>query len=258
MINFYKYHGAGNDFILIDNRNAVFKGDKVSFAKKWCDRRFGIGSDGLIFIEESAEVDFIMDFYNPDGSQSFCGNGSRCAVAFADNLEMIVANKCIFEAIDGIHEATLKGNQIKIQMKDVNDVVEIGVDYFIHTGSPHYISYCAQNDDRDIVTYGREIRYSENFEQEGTNVNLVEELNQKSIRIRTYERGVENETFACGTGATAAALSLAFKNHSSEGIIDVAVKGGDLSVHFVQENGSFSNVFLEGPAEYVFKGEIDA
>ena len=235
MTNFYKYHGAGNDFIIIDNRDEQFIGDKVSAAIKWCNRRFGVGSDGIIFIEKSKTVDFVMDFYNPDGSQSFCGNGSRCAVAFAYRLKIITSKSCSFEAIDGIHEASIIGEQIKVQMKDVAKVIEIDADYFIHTGSPHYISYCSENDSRDIFTYGREIRNSEEYKKEGTNVNLVEEINPRAIRIRTYERGVENETFACGTGATAAALSLAFKNHSSEGVIDVAVKGGDLSVYFIQE-----------------------
>jgi len=258
MINFYKYHGAGNDFILIDNRNAQFTGDKISFAKKWCNRRFGVGSDGVIFIENGESVDFVMDFYNPDGSQSFCGNGSRCAVAFAEKLKIFTSNNCSFEAIDGVHEASIVAEQIKVQMNDVAQVTQIDSDFFIHTGSPHYISYCSQDDKRDIITYGRDIRYSERYKEEGTNVNLVEELNPRAIRIRTYERGVENETFACGTGATAAALSLAYKNHSTEGVIDVGVKGGDLSVYFVQENGTFRNVYLEGPAKFVFKGEIDA
>ncbi|MEX1001871.1 MAG: diaminopimelate epimerase [Crocinitomicaceae bacterium] len=256
MIEFEKYHGAGNDFILIDNRQGQFVGDKVSFSKKWCSRRFGIGSDGIIFLEQDPEFDFVMDFYNPDGSQSFCGNGSRCVVAFAKKLG-IINNEAVFKAIDGIHHAQIREKNIAVLMNDVHQVIQIEKDYFIHTGSPHYISYCNPSDERDIVAFGKEIRYSEPYKKEGTNVNLVRELNNGKIDLRTYERGVEDETFACGTGATAAALSYAVKNDWAEGTIDVQVKGGDLQLSFHKEGDVFKDIWLIGPAEFVFKGQIN-
>ncbi|MCG8575903.1 MAG: diaminopimelate epimerase [Flavobacteriales bacterium] len=256
MIDFYKYQGAGNDFIMIDNRLRVFEGDKVAFAQKWCDRKFGIGSDGLIFIEEHADLDFVMDFYNPDGSQSFCGNGSRCAMAFAGRLG-IIEKGARFEAIDGEHEAHFTNKGVKVKMGDVASVDQINEDHFIDTGSPHYISYEEGEELRDIVDYGKAIRYSDQYKEEGTNVNLIEVVDAYNIRVRTYERGVEDETFACGTGATACGLSFGFKTHLNEGPVEVEVKGGHLTIHFSKQDEGFSNVWLEGPAEYVFKGVIN-
>lgn len=256
MIEFYKYHGAGNDFIMIDNRSSVFQGDKVIFAKKWCQRRFGIGSDGIIFLENDRDTDFLMDFYNPDGSQSFCGNGSRCIVAFAKSLG-IINKETRFKAIDGLHEGFITDAGVRIKMGDVEEVKCIGNDHFIETGSPHYISYDENNTQRDIIEFGKEIRYSEEFKEKGTNVNLVSELGDNHIRVRTYERGVENETFACGTGATACGLSFALRNNIDSGVIDVDVKGGKLKIHLIRNKESFSNIWLEGPAEFIFKGEIN-
>ena len=256
MIEFFKYHGTGNDFIMIDNRLKVFSGDKVEFAQKWCERRFGIGSDGVIFLENDNDSDFLMDFYNPDGSQSFCGNGSRCVVAFAKFLK-IIDDQAMFKAIDGVHEAKIQGDIIHIKMGDVSGVELIGEDHFINTGSPHYLSYCGENDHRNIIEYGKAIRYSKRYQQEGTNVNLVREIAQDQIDLRTYERGVENETFACGTGATAAALSFAYKNNLEKGCVKVNVKGGRLEVSFIRKNDNFNNVWLIGPAVKVFKGIID-
>lgn len=257
MINFYKYQGAGNDFIIIDNRSQQFKGDKVEGAKKWCDRRFGIGSDGLIFIENSTEADFEMDFYNPDGSKSFCGNGSRCAVAFAKRLG-IIQDSTEFMAIDGKHDAIFVGDQVKIAMHQYGGIELIGNDHFIETGSPHYIAYRSDNA-TDIVEFGKEIRYSDRFKEKGTNVNIIRELEPNHIQVRTYERGVEAETFACGTGATACGLSYAFKHGMDKGVVAVDVKGGHLKIHYQQLNESdrFSHIWLEGPAEFVFKGEIN-
>lgn len=256
MIDFYKFHGTSNDFIMIDNRKGDFRLDKKEIAVKWCDRRTGIGSDGIIFIETLPEVDYKMDFYNPDGSQSFCGNGSRCAFAFAKLLKIVDKN-AKFLAIDGVHEANFENDLFHIHMNDVAGVETIGKDYFIHTGSPHYISYCESNDRRDILSFGKEIRFSERFKAVGTNVNLIEEKGAEVIDLRTYERGVEAETFACGTGATAAALSLAYKNGLDKGMIQVNVKGGELKVSFERQDDNFKNVWLIGPAEFVFKGVIN-
>lgn len=258
MINFYKYQGAGNDFILIDNRQGNFNLNKVEFVVKWCDRRFGIGSDGMIFIEASLISDFKMDFYNPDGSQSFCGNGSRCAVAFARFLG-IDKSKLTFEAIDGMHEAEWVGEQVKIGMNQFGGIRVFEDDEFIDTGSPHYISYQNEGEERDIVEFGRSIRYSSLFEPGGTNVNLITTLSENKIAIQTYERGVEDETFACGTGATACGLSFAARSTQNKGIIDVQAKGGLLRIHFQKTDqfGIFQSIWLEGPANYVFKGSVN-
>ena len=255
MIEFYKYHGCGNDFILIDNRDGSFKLNKIRFSRKWCERRFGIGSDGIIFLEEHPELDFKMDFYNPDGSQSFCGNGSRCVMAFAKRVEMII-DEASFEAIDGQHKAKFTAHGVCVKMSDVNGIEKIDRDHFIYTGSPHYISYEGETK-RDIVSYGKSVRYSERFKDEGTNVNLINETGTDSISVLTYERGVENETYACGTGATACALSFGFKHQLKEGPIKVKVKGGNLIIHFTRSGENFEDVWLEGPADFVYKGEID-
>ncbi|MBI3133284.1 MAG: diaminopimelate epimerase [Bacteroidetes bacterium] len=255
MIEFYKYQGTGNDFILVDNRNQVFKSDKPAFVKKWCDRRFGIGSDGLIFIETASDADFYVDFYNPDGSQSFCGNGSRCAVRFAGRLGITSGKTVIFKAIDGMHRAEMSDNAISIQMKDVAAVDRIDADFFIHTGSPHYIAF-DENSEKDILTFGRQIRYSERFKPGGTNVNLVKTLADNHIGVKTYERGVEGETFSCGTGVTACALAYAFKNGVEAGTVRADVKGGTLFVTFEKYGHGYRNIWLQGPAEFVYQGII--
>ncbi len=258
MINFYKYQGAGNDFIMIDNRQHQFKGDKEQLAIELCKRRFGIGSDGLIFIENDDESDFLMEFLNPDGSRSFCGNGSRCAVKFAHFLGCFKGNKTSFKAIDGIHKAELIDDLVTIEMKDVSEIRQIEEDYFIHTGSPHYIKYFKQIDNLNLIDFGRSIRYSDTYKKEGTNVNAVEELTPKHIKVRTYERGVENETLACGTGVTACALSYAHLNHLTNDSLTIDAVGGRLKVSFKQKsNGSFTDIWLTGPAEFVFKGVYD-
>lgn len=258
MIDFYKYQGAGNDFIVIDNRESVFTGNKVAFAQKWCDRRFGIGSDGVIFIEKTEKAVFEMDFYNPDGSQSFCGNGSRCAVAFARFLGL-VNDEAVFLAIDGLHQAKIVGEGVKIAMHQYGGIRHLGSDHFIDTGSPHYISYHTQEHPKDIVEFGKSIRYSEPFKAVGTNVNLIEELAPNHIAIRTYERGVEGETLACGTGATACGLSFAEVKGLTSGYVNVSAQGGELKIHFekTDQPGVYGNIWLEGPAQFVFKGEIE-
>jgi diaminopimelate epimerase len=260
MINFYKYQGTGNDFILIDNFAHQFSGDKVSFVKKWCDRKFGIGADGLIFLEDSEKADFMMDFYNPDGSQSFCGNGSRCVVAFAKDLGYLNGkNSLFFEAIDGLHEAEVLDDTIKIAMHQYGQIEEINEDHFIDTGSPHYVSY-KQGNPIDIVEFGKKIRYNERFKEKGTNVNVIDVLDENHIEIWTYERGVEDETLACGTGATACGISFAAKNKMNRGVVHVKAQGGNLKIHVEREEGQkmYKNIWLEGPATFVFKGEMNA
>jgi diaminopimelate epimerase len=258
MISFYKYQGAGNDFILIDHRLNNIKTDKILLAQKMCQRRFGIGSDGIIFIEKSASADFKMDFLNPDGSRSFCGNGSRCAVKFAQFLNCFASNQCTFEAIDGFHKAKLIDGLVAIEMKNVSNITYLQNDFFINTGSPHYIKYIKGIDEVDIVSLGREIRYSEPFKKEGTNVNVIEEVLPNQLKVRTYERGVEDETLACGTGVTACALSYGVKHQLADAEILVKALGGNLSVNFKRDHENrFTDIWLTGPAEYVFTGTYD-
>lgn len=254
MISFYKYQGAGNDFIMIDNRNDLISKDKEKMAIKLCERRFGLGSDGLIFIEADKDVDFNMNFFNPDGSQSFCGNGSRCAVKFAKYLNAFEGDKTDFKAIDGIHSAELIDGNVKVSIQNVLSYDKYEDDYYMHTGSPHYMKFYNNVDEEDLILISREIRYSEKFKPGGTNVNFIQKVNNYTIKIRTYERGVENETYACGTGATACALTQAIVEEIPRGNIKVKAKGGDLSVDFVQDSSGFSDVWLEGPAEFVYKG----
>ncbi len=255
-MRFYKYQGTGNDFVVIDNRSLNFDKNNIELVKRMCDRKFGVGSDGLILIEEHAEYDFNMVFYNPDGSQSFCGNGSRCAVAFAQKLGMI-NQEARFNSTDGYHEAKiLENGVVSLKMHNVYNV-EIGQDYhFLNTGSPHYNIFKTEVEHMDVVKEGREVRYNDRFKEEGTNVNFIQPQGE-GIRVRTYERGVENETLSCGTGVTACALSWAIQNELSSGEVQVIAQGGQLSVSFQKQNDSFEDIWLTGPATFVFEGNIE-
>ena len=252
-IQFHKYQGTGNDFVMIDNREGGFDKTDLSIISKLCDRRFGIGADGVILIENSDEADFEMVYYNPDGSQSLCGNGSRCAVMFANFLGIIKSGTS-FLAIDGLHKAKIVDGQVHLLMHDVLDYENIGEDFLIDTGSPHYIKYVPSTEKVDPVEEGRKVRYSERFAQNGVNVNFLEVLGDDTLNIRTYERGVEAETYSCGTGCTAAALSLNLKT----GVEEVSLKaiGGDLKVSFTKQGNTFKNIYLIGPAEAVYAGQI--
>ncbi|RYU89294.1 diaminopimelate epimerase [Mucilaginibacter terrigena] len=256
-ITFYKYQGAGNDFILIDNRsNIVNSIDKQSVAKL-CDRRFGIGGDGLMLLENEAGFDFKMVYYNADGNEgSMCGNGGRCIVAFAKHLG-IIQSTTKFLATDGVHHAKISdaGNWVSLQMIDVANIDTDGEAYVLNTGSPHYVKLTANLDIKDVYNEGYAIRNNPTYKQDGINVNFVER-NGEGYFVRTFERGVENETYACGTGVTAVALAMA-KHNLQIGTIATPIKvlGGDLNIRFDHDGEKFSNIFLEGPAELVFKGE---
>jgi diaminopimelate epimerase len=253
MIQFYKYQGTGNDFVMIDNRLGSFPKEDLELISSICSRRFGIGSDGLILIEEHVSADFHMVYYNSDGSQSFCGNGARCAVRFASFLGM-VSGKCSFEAIDGLHEATLDTENISIKMAAVSQLeTNVFHDYILDTGSPHYVSFVDDLSVIDIVKVGKNIRYSPVYNDEGINVN-VGCIENGRINLLTYERGVEDETYSCGTGATAAVLAYAEKNQLSSGEVEVLVKGGTLKVKFEKSNEGFGNIWLTGPAKESFRG----
>ena len=270
-IPFIKYQGTGNDFVLIDQREKKYLNDSdTSTLQHLCDRKFGIGADGLMFLEKSdkTNVDFEMIYFNADGrTSSMCGNGGRCIVAFAHHLKEIKKN-CVFNAIDGLHEARLsKKNKVELKMSDVTDI-EIGKDYYLlNTGSPHYIVFVEDLKDINIFENGRQIRYSERFHEAGVNVNFVEIKKDGSIEVATYERGVENETLSCGTGVTAAAIACCMNLESktqndkqtfgSSFKTKVITKGGELSVNFVR-NGekNFTNIWLCGPATPVFSGKV--
>ena len=255
-IEFYKYQGTGNDFVMIDNMDGRYDNLSLSQIQFLCDRKMGIGADGLIKLNASAQVDFEVDYYNADGSKSFCGNGARCSIAFAKQLGLI-ENETVFTAIDGLHRGELKGGLVQLEMLPVNKIDRINQDFFVDTGSPHYV-HLRSDLDGDIVSYGKMIRYSEIFEKEGVNVNYLNELSSNKIAVETYERGVEDETLSCGTGVTGCALVYMELNQLLDAEIEVETKGGQLSVKARQEmNGSFDNIWLIGPATHVFSGEIE-
>jgi len=257
-MQFTKYQATGNDFILMDNLSGKIKLTAAEI-QKLCDRKFGIGADGLILIEKSEQANFYVNYYNSDGSQSLCGNGSRAAVHFAAKLGL-VKQQTVFDAYDGLHEAVLLNDDVvDLQMRDVNHIVKRDSGWFIHTGSPHVIEWVNRAEDVDVYTKGKNIRYADEFAPAGTNVNFVEKQHNNTLFVRTYERGVENETLSCGTGVTAAGLAAALEGYTSP--VQIETKGGNLSVSFKKESNeanhtTFKNVHLIGPAKVVFSGEI--
>ncbi len=254
-MKFYKYQGTGNDFVMIDNRDNSFPKNDISLISHLCDRRFGIGADGLILLENDAETDFRMVYYNSDGNESsMCGNGGRCIVAFAKQLG-IIENQTTFIATDGLHFATIEGDMVSLQMKDV-DEVKISDHYvFLDTGSPHHVEFVEDLDNWDVKTQGAKIRYGELYGQKGSNVNFVKQLSENVFRIRTYERGVEDETLSCGTGATATAIAMHALGKTFSENITIQVEGGDLTISFKNDSG-YKDVYLKGKAEFVFEGKI--
>lgn len=251
--NFYKYQGTGNDFVMIDNRDGSFDGD-LDLVRRLCDRKFGIGADGLIAIQPHPEYDFEMVYFNADGTQSMCGNGARCAVAFSAFLG-IVDGKTRFLAIDGPHEACISGNQVELLMGDVAEISDRSGDFFVNTGSPHHIRFVEDAEKYPVVNEGRMVRNASSYAPGGTNVNFVQPLAEDQIFVRTYERGVEDETLSCGTGVTAAAIVHGTRLNQNK--VKIKTLGGELSVRFQSNpDGSFSNIWLIGPALQVFAGKI--
>lgn len=252
-IPFSKYQGTGNDFVVVDNRDQRFPTENLTVVRQMCDRKFGIGSDGLILIEPDDQTDFYMNFFNPDGSQSYCGNGSRCAVHFARANDLI-GDSCTFRAIDGEHRGMVKPDEIMISIRPVAEAEPRGDDFLIHTGSPHYVVFCTDVDEIDILPAARNIRYNTEFKENGVNVNFVEVLDEKNIRIRTYERGVEDETLSCGTGVTAAAITHLMREGSGRKV-HVETRGGTLDVSATKGGDKlFFDVWLTGPAVETFTG----
>lgn len=260
LIDFYKFHGTGNDFILIDNRTDIFSATTDQIAAL-CHRRFGIGADGLMLLNSSKSYAFEMKYYNSDGREaSMCGNGGRCIVALAEMLG-IVKQQVEFIAPDGLHHAKVVSRYaniwvVNLQMADVNAIHKVKRDYTLNTGSPHFVRFVNDVSDYEVFDEGRSIRYFEDYSREGINVNFVSNLGD-GIFVRTYERGVEDETLSCGTGVTAASLAWAKTMDLSRGIVNVHTLGGDLKVAFELADGVYSKVRLEGPAQFVYKGSIE-
>ena len=256
-IHFRKYQGTGNDFILLDNRENLYNALSLAQIKFLCDRHFGIGADGLMLLNASADFDFEMKYYNSDGNESsMCGNGGRCITAFAKELG-IISSKAVFKAIDGRHESVIDAQGIvRLNMNAVNGI-QVNETYTeLNTGSPHYVHFTDYVDEMDMKLEGKLIRYSPKYKDEGINVNFVEKLSDSSIYVRTYERGVEDETLSCGTGVTASAI--AFKvNEGGPQHVKVKTLGGDLEVFFTMENkNAVHSVLLCGKAEFVFQGKM--
>lgn len=257
-LKFYKYQGTGNDFIILDNRKKDYSLLNTSAIHSLCDRRYGIGGDGLMLLNDRNGYDFEMKYYNADGNESsMCGNGGRCLVKFAYHMG-IHRSTYKFMAVDGEHEAEIDTDEtVSLRMKDVAGVKKFKGDYLIDTGSPHYIKMVNDVMSIDVYKKGHEIRYSKDFEKEGINVNFVEQLSEEDkIIVRTYERGVEDETYSCGTGVTAAAL-ICYHNENGYNDVEVKTLGGSLTVEFDRlDEGKYTNIWLSGPAEKVFEGVI--
>jgi diaminopimelate epimerase len=256
-LQFSKYQGTGNDFVMIDNRLQIFP-KNTALIKKLCDRRFGIGADGLLLLENDSETDFKMVYYNSDGNESsMCGNGGRSIVAFAKKLG-IVDSETTFMAIDGAHFATIDATEtVALQMKNV-DEIKIANDYvFMNTGSPHHVELVSDLKNIDVKTSGAQIRYSDLYGNAGSNVNFVAQINPDTFAVRTYERGVEDETLSCGTGVTAVALAMFATRKTTSQNVHLNVEGGSLTVTFKEKENKFADIFLIGPATFVFSGCVE-
>jgi len=250
---FYKYQGTGNDFVIVDNRNEFFPKKDNQLVAQICDRRFGVGADGLLLLENHPSADFKMVYYNSDGNlSSMCGNGGRCISHFAKFLG-IISEKTTFEAVDGMHEAIVEKNWVSLKMNNVESVNVSENFTFLNTGSPHHVELVSDLQDFDVFTNGRSIR-NKIYGKEGANINFVEHNDAAIFSVRTYERGVEDETFSCGTGVTAVAIAMFETGKTSENKIQLKTPGGELQVRFEKVGSAYKNVYLEGPAIQVFKG----
>ncbi|PKV66703.1 diaminopimelate epimerase [Pontibacter ramchanderi] len=253
-LSFYKYQGTGNDFVMIDNRKLTFPADDEQLIRNLCNRRTGIGADGLILLQNHDDYDFEMVYFNADGRLgSMCGNGARCTVRFAKQLG-VIEDVAYFLAADGEHQATIEREEIQLKMADVVGVERIEDDFYLNTGSPHYVRFVENVDNLDVYAEGRLVRYSPRFNAVGTNVNFVQRLSDNSIYVRTYERGVEDETLSCGTGVTACALVAGLTGMQSP--VSVKTPGGNLKVAFEQDGMGFRYIYLIGPAKLVFTGTV--
>lgn len=256
IVTFYKYQGTGNDFIMIDNRLGGFPktdNETISFL---CSRRFGIGADGLILLEEDDSAHFKMVYYNADGYPgSMCGNGGRCIVAFAQFLG-IINSKAKFNAVDGLHNATIDNDVVSLQMQNVTGIMPKPNCLFLDTGSPHHVQMVSDLDGYKVLEEGAKLRYGI-YGEGGSNINFVEQTSENDFAVRTYERGVENETMSCGTGVTAVAIGMNYWGKTKSEKVNIHTKGGNLSISFNKVSERYENIWLEGPAKQVFKGKIE-
>lgn len=256
MLTFYKYQGAGNDFVMIDNRQELFDKNNTKLISFICDRRFGIGADGFILLENHPDVDFKMVYFNADGNESsMCGNGGRCITSFANFLG-IIKDSATFEAIDGMHFAEINMDTVKLRMQNVSEIKRQDSYVFLDTGSPHHVQFEAQLEALDVKSKGALIRYNDMYKANGCNINFVQKISDSTFDVRTYERGVEDETLSCGTGVTAVALAMHFIGETEKHIVTLNTPGGQLQVSFDQNDKGYENICLIGPAKQVFKGEI--
>ncbi|MCU0340764.1 MAG: diaminopimelate epimerase [Spirosomaceae bacterium] len=254
MLQFFKYQGTGNDFIMVDDRERTFPVSQ-KYIEHLCHRRFGIGADGLILLQNADDYDFRMVYFNADGNEgSMCGNGGRCTVRFAQDLR-VFNDRTTFLAVDGPHEATANLEEVSLKMMDVEAVATDGNALFLNTGSPHYVTFVGDVKATDVVGIGRAIRYGDTYGPKGgTNVNFVEIIDAQTLRVRTYERGVEDETYSCGTGVTACALAACIRL-GMPSPVRVLTEGGTLGVSFETDGITFTNIHLIGPAVKVFEGK---
>lgn len=254
LIHFYKYHGTGNDFVMIDNRNESFPKDNTDLVTHLCHRRFGIGADGLILLENAENYDFKMVYYNSDGNEStMCGNGGRSIVAFAKDLG-IISDKAFFTAIDGEHHASINTHRkITLQMQDVHQIITENDYTFLNTGSPHHVLMVENTDEVDVKKEGSAIRYGKLYQKKGgTNVNFVTQIDDHNFRVRTYERGVEDETYSCGTGVTAVAIAMFENKITDKNTVTLHTPGGILNVSFKKNNDGYSDIFLKWTRNFCF------
>jgi diaminopimelate epimerase len=257
---FWKFQGNGNDFVILDGRlhHPELSNTQI---KLICDRHFGVGADGLMILADDPHSDFEMIYYNADGHlSSMCGNGGRCIAAYAYMMK-VTGEKTKFKAFDGIHKAHInneitkdKSFDVSLSMNDISNVIKENDFYLINSGSPHYVEFVKKVAEIDVVKEGKKTRFSERFSPEGINVNFVE-ISDNRIFVRTYERGVEDETLSCGTGVTASAIAAYLETGKKE--FSIHTTGGEFSVNFEEENSRFSSVWLNGPAELVFNGTIN-
>ncbi|QNK78628.1 MULTISPECIES: diaminopimelate epimerase [Winogradskyella] len=255
-MTFYKYQGTGNDFVIVDNRLQFINKKDTKRIATICDRRFGIGADGFILLENDENVDFKMVYYNADGNEStMCGNGGRCIVAFAKFLG-IIDNETEFIAIDGLHKAKVENGLVHLQMQNVSVIESFDNHLFLDTGSPHHVEIVSDLKTFEVKANGAKIRYGEPYNEAGTNVNFVTQLESDCFAVRTYERGVEDETLSCGTGVTAVALAMHKSEKTKAQIVNLDTEGGKLKVSFNSSENGYNNIWLVGPAEQVFKGEF--
>jgi len=251
IFEFYKYEGTGNDFVIIDDRDQYFDISDNNLITKICDRKFGIGADGLILLRNHSTYDFEMLYFNSNGYIStMCGNGGRCIAHFANYLK-IICSTTKFMAVDGVHEARIDNNVVSLKMQNVKNIVEEKNCYILDTGSPHYVKFVDDISNLNVREEGKAVR--QQFSQ-GINVNFIEI--KENISVRTYERGVEDETLSCGTGVVASALAIHYSKKSNNNSIDIKTSGGDLNITFEVDSKNYSNIWLKGAAKMIFSGKF--